>query len=797
MTEPTLANRVTWPPPPLHGAILTILFLIPCIAWSRDLAVACVALGALAVLATPFQRAALQPLMTTKTAALAGIFLLWSFLTVVWSPTQPWVSWTKTATTLFLAAIVIGAVARMPRDTQWRYLGPVLLAAVTLLLLLIVERATDGALIGLARDTDTAFQRITALSGGLVLLCCSAFSLAVIFSSYVGTRLAGLTWLIAVTGIAFSFPMDAEMVALLCGGIAFALVFRLGQMAAIVLLVLMTTGMLGWGFLAETAARAGWHHWLMANVDPNWGYRIEIWRYVSELGRARFFEGHGFDATRVLGQTAALLPSFEGKTSFLHPHNGMLQLYLELGAVGVTLFLTVCGAGLAAFLRQKPTPLALATVTGTIVTTGIVWSLSFGVWQEWWLAVIGLVACSTILACRTTAPPPHPTGRKRLLFLVTEYYFFDALQTELTQGARAHGYDIYVAGRYRPEDQDIAQRNNIQLIPFGWRRSPSLLASMLYALPDMLRTRGLIRTVDPDVLHNVALKPAIVGSLAAHGHRTAVINAIHGFGFLFTRHTPLARFAQRVCGFVLKRAASTNDAILVVLNQGDLDIARNRMGLALDSLRLIHGTGINLARFTPTPEPNTPPVRFLMIGRLLHMKGVQVLMDAYHLLRAQGRDCELVICGTPDPGNPSSVSPQTLVEWASIPGVTYMGQVVDVRPVIAACHVLILPSLGGEGLPRVLTEAAACGRALIATDIPGSTEVVISGENGLCVPPGDSEALTAAMARMMDQPLERQRFAQAARARVEAVFASPLITAAHTALYRDLERKVGRQNANV
>lgn len=753
-----------------YGVVLTI----PLIAWSRDIAVVTVVLGLLALL--PYRAARFR---VSGPLIWAGLFLLWMLAAVFWAPHMPWETWGKTALLLVLGG---GLGIWLGRPAELRgFAGPIIYAAMALLAVLAVERLTGGFLIGLHRETATVFQRLTALSGGLVLLCCTCFSIGLLLARFVGALIAFPAWICAVLAVSLAYPMDAEVVAVLGGAAVFTAVLFWGRVAALTLMTALTAGMVGWGFLAQGAAAAGLHQWLMDNFDPNWGYRIEIWRYVSELIEGRFIEGHGFDAARAVGQNAALLPSFEGKTSFLHPHNGLLQIWLELGLVGVTLFLGTAISGFRRFLAGEPSRIALAAVCGTITTSAVIWSLSFGVWQGWWLAVLCLTTASLVLAIRIQRTPRH--ANKRMLFLVTEYYFFEALKKEITAGPRRDGYEILVAARCQPGDVERAGPG-VTVIPFAWKRSPSLLVSALFFLPDLVRVGRLFNAVNPDILHNIALKSSVIGSLAALGRDMKVVNAIHGFGFVFMSRALGPRLVQGICGAVLKLSARCNDALIVLINQQDRALVQDRMGVKTENLRLIHGTGIDLARFMPLPDPPASPFRFLVIGRLLYMKGAHVVVEAHRLLRERGYMAELTVCGSPDPENPSSVPQEVLDEWARRPGLTFAGQVTDVRAFLATSHVLVHPSLGGEGLPRALTEAAASERALIATEIPGNTEVVIARETGLLVPPDNAQALADAMQWMIEHPAERLAFARAGRARIARDFSSERVAEAHAALYR-------------
>jgi glycosyltransferase involved in cell wall biosynthesis/O-antigen ligase len=760
-----------------QAAIVTI----PLIAWSRDIAVVTLALAMLSSLSGP--RVAVRNALFAPATLAAALLLAWSAASLLWAPHLPWETWLKTGASIVLSTFLAVFAARQSEERTARAAHALLIGLLALAVLLALERFSNGFFVGLHREAETVFQRLTTLSGGLVLLCTTCFAGGLLLARYLGALIALPIWTCAVLGLSLAYPMDAEVAAVASGTVVLVIVLVCGRAAAVTLMGLMALGMVGWGFFAESAAGAGLHHWLMANVDPNWGYRVEIWRYVSELIEARLFNGYGFDASRVIGQSATLIPSFEGKTSFLHPHNGMLQVWLELGLVGVTLLLATAVFGFRALLQRKPSRLTLAVVCATLTTSAVIWSLSFGAWQGWWLAVLGLTATCTVIAVRSDGQAAE-SRRKRLLFLVTEYYFFDALKTELTKGALEQGFEIVVAGRCRLDDVARAP-SGITVIPFDWKRSPSFLVSMAYFIPDLVRVGRLFNDVRPDVLHNIALKPSVVGSLAAMGRRMRVVNAIHGFGFLFMKRTPLARVVQAVCGIVLNLSSRLNDGLVLVINRHDLALVRDRIGVAAGKIRLMHGTGIDLVRFTPLPDPPRP-FRFLVIGRLLYMKGTDIVVEAHRLLRERGLAADLVICGSPDPDNPSSIPEEKLSEWAKRPGITFAGQVADVRPFLASCHVLIHPSLGGEGLPRALTEAAASQRALIATDIPGNTEVLIPNVTGLLVPPGSATALSDAMQWMMEHETERLDLARAGRAMMEREFASGQVAIAHGVICAEL-----------
>jgi glycosyltransferase involved in cell wall biosynthesis len=145
----------------------------------------------------------------------------------------------------------------------------------------------------------------------------------------------------------------------------------------------------------------------------------------------------------------------------------------------------------------------------------------------------------------------------------------------------------------------------------------------------------------------------------------------------------------------------------------------------------------------------------------------------------------LLLVGTPDPENPTSVSEAELRRWAAEPGIQWRGEVADIRLVWAEAHIAVLPSRR-EGLPKSLLEAAACGRALVATDVPGCREIARAGENALLVPPDDPAALAQALETLATDPALRGRFAAASRHLVLSDLAVGPVGAQVVALYRSL-----------
>jgi glycosyltransferase involved in cell wall biosynthesis len=214
-----------------------------------------------------------------------------------------------------------------------------------------------------------------------------------------------------------------------------------------------------------------------------------------------------------------------------------------------------------------------------------------------------------------------------------------------------------------------------------------------------------------------------------------------------------------------------------------------RLGVADERIALIPGSGVDVDVLTPQPEP-AGPITIAFVGRLVESKGIRALVAAHERLGERGRDIRLLIAGTPDPANRTSISPQEIEAWSRRPNVTHLGFVDDIGALWRRAHIAVLPS-HREGMPLSLLEAAACGRPLIATDVPGCRDVARPGVNALLVPLDDSQALADAIERLALDGELRRKFGHASRELVEREFASARIGHDVVSLYRQLLERAG------
>jgi glycosyltransferase involved in cell wall biosynthesis len=176
--------------------------------------------------------------------------------------------------------------------------------------------------------------------------------------------------------------------------------------------------------------------------------------------------------------------------------------------------------------------------------------------------------------------------------------------------------------------------------------------------------------------------------------------------------------------------------------------------------------------------------RVAYVGRLIRSKGVETLVAAHRLLRERGLPLDLALYGAPDTQNPDAVTRETLEAWTRQPGLTWHGHVNDVREVWRQSDIAAFPTLGGEGVPRSLLEAAACARPLVASNVSGCRHFVRENVEGLLVPPGDAEQLAAALEHLTRDRGLRRRQGEAARRRLVEGYTDKAVSDALRGAYR-------------
>lgn len=367
---------------------------------------------------------------------------------------------------------------------------------------------------------------------------------------------------------------------------------------------------------------------------------------------------------------------------------------------------------------------------------------------------------------------------KTLMFIVNVDWFFLSHRLPLALAAQRAGFDVHIATALTGQREAI-ERHGITVHPLPMDRRS---ASPLQALRLVAQIWRLLRQVKPEVVHLVTIKPVLLGGLAARFAKVPrVIAAISGLGFVFMAHGAVAS-VRRVVVSGLYRLALKRTGVTVIFQNGD-DQAMLERNVGLDPRRcvLIRGSGVDLKAWRAQPLPVGSPV-VMMAARLLKDKGVVEFVEAARQLRGY-EGARFVLVGSTDEGNPTSLQYEQLQAWVQEGIIEWWGPRSDMANVLAQAHVVVLPSYR-EGLPKGLIEAAACGRAVVTTDVPGCRDAIEPGVTGVLVAVRDAAALAVGVQTLLDDRAQIETMGKAGRDLAERAFDVQEVAERHMALYQ-------------
>lgn len=361
-----------------------------------------------------------------------------------------------------------------------------------------------------------------------------------------------------------------------------------------------------------------------------------------------------------------------------------------------------------------------------------------------------------------------PSSRRICFIANNERFFFRHFRPAI-QAALAQGYEIFA---YLPPEEDQRSipdpyRQHVTIVrsPIGRNLTVPVLGWQVAWLVKNLRQH------EPNVVVAFSVRTALALSLALRVIRVKrIIIYVTGLGLLELLFDRKSRLFRSLAYRVLRRASQRANCYFIFENRAD----PINMGFAPGQpprQRLLMGAGVDEAEFSPTPLPPFGPLKLATVSRLVWSKGVDLAVQAVTELVSEGYAVELSIYGVPDHANPRAIEPRT---WASRPGIFVKGHTEDVPAVWAQHHAAIFPSRGGEGVPRSLLEAAACGRPSIVTNVSGCADFVRDGIDGYISEAGSVSGLKRTILKLLAKPdtlailgeAARQRFLQTSAARI-------------------------------
>ena len=375
----------------------------------------------------------------------------------------------------------------------------------------------------------------------------------------------------------------------------------------------------------------------------------------------------------------------------------------------------------------------------------------------------------------------------RIIFVINNVNFLLSHRIDICIAAVQEGYEVHVISPSNVQVASVLKGMGIFFHELELSRSGK---NPFLELKSAFNLFKIFKKIKPDLVHLITIKPYLYGGIVARLARVpAVVSAVAGLGILFSSTELKYRLIRLSIYPLFKLAFGHKNQIIIFQNSTDCHILVNWKVMHVHKARMIRGSGVKLSSYPALPEPKNHPLVVSFAARLLKDKGVEILANASRLLKYKKIDVNFWLIGEIDSGNKNSITQQQLTDWKNEGLVEPLGFRSDIANLFSESNIIVLPSFYGEGLPKVLIEAAACGRAVITTDHPGCRDAV-EFDTGILVPIKDHVALAEAIQELIQDSKKRQNMGKAGRRLAEQEFSVEKVVANHIQIYQELLSEV-------
>ncbi|CAM2980775.1 glycosyltransferase family 4 protein [Pseudoalteromonas distincta] len=367
----------------------------------------------------------------------------------------------------------------------------------------------------------------------------------------------------------------------------------------------------------------------------------------------------------------------------------------------------------------------------------------------------------------------------KILFIVNVDWFFISHRLPIALAAIEEGYEVHIACGVTNRKKDL-ESLGIFVHPLSITRSGTSVLKELRVIKQM---NFIVKNLKPDVVHLVTIKGAVYGGLVTRfkNIKNRVVS-ITGLGFVFIDGNIKARAIRFVITKLYRLALNSANTTVIFQNENDKNIfVKNRIIKSEQSV-IIRGSGIEIRDYDYFREPTGGKV-VMFLARLLKDKGLIEFCEAAVILKESGVLAKFVLVGDIDLENPNSITQSELEHYIKLGVIEHWGFTTDVSETIAKSHIMVLPSYR-EGLPKSLIEAAACGRAVITTNVPGCRDAIEPDVTGLLVEVKNSKELAQVIQRLLENDLLRNEMGKAGRKLAEEHFNINDVVDTHMSIYR-------------
>ncbi len=370
--------------------------------------------------------------------------------------------------------------------------------------------------------------------------------------------------------------------------------------------------------------------------------------------------------------------------------------------------------------------------------------------------------------------------KKKILFISNVDWFFLSHRFPIALEAINQGYEVHLATKFI-EDKKVFLENGLITHHLEIHRTKKDIFSLLKTFFNILK---VIKKIKPNLVHAITIKPVILGGIASRlSDNTPFVGSISGLGYVFISYGFISRIMKNLTMILYKFAFSSKYKKVIFQNSEDQKLIQKFCNLEKKDTALIHGSGIDLDKYKPIIK-KVSTNKILFASRLLKSKGLLEFSESAKELR--NSKYEFVIAGKLDKDNPDCIARKQIEEWESNRIIKFIGHNDDIKSLIIKSKIVVLPSYYGEGLPKILIEAAACGVPVITTDHPGCRDAIIPNVTGLLVPIKNSEALSKAILKLLNDDKLCEKMGRAGRELALKKYDINKVVKSHMEIYQQL-----------
>jgi len=373
---------------------------------------------------------------------------------------------------------------------------------------------------------------------------------------------------------------------------------------------------------------------------------------------------------------------------------------------------------------------------------------------------------------------------KKILFIINVDWYFNLHWLERVKAAQVAGYEVNVATHFK----DASNMAMLESYGFVCHEVKFNRSSMnpVKELMTLWSVYSVVRRVNADIVHSITVKPNLYAGFACTLLKINQVMSVVGLGGVFTKGGVKTKLLQLLTITLYRLSASKNSTRIIFENPDDRALFLAKKVAEDQQLILILGAGVDTDQFAFSIGTDIHPVRVLFAARLLWGKGLEYLVDAISEINTTETKVILDVAGIVDEDNVDAIPEQKIIEWSEQAKINWLGNVADMTSLITHSSIVALPTSYGEGVPRILIEAAAIGRPIITTDVVGCREIVEDAYNGYLVPVGSVVELKRALVKLIDSYEKRLEFGRRGREIAVEKFDQRLVIKKTLSVYAEL-----------